>query len=100
MAVYVDELIDTRTLPAGQHAPWPYHYACHMIADTHQELMDVALRLGCSFGWLQQQGTPQEHFDLAGGMRARAIHAGAVEVTREEMALLIRKKQQTGPGAP
>ncbi len=97
MPVYVDDLIDTRTLPPEQHARWPYHYACHMVADTAHELITMANKLGLSPKWRQQAGTPQDHYDLAGGMRARAIHLGAVEITREELVLLLRKKRQAQP---
>lgn len=86
MAVYVDNAM----LPLGRMI------MCHMIADTHEELMEMARRIGVEHRHLQKAGTHQEHFDVCLRMRARAVWFGATEITQKELGakLLERKAQQ------
>jgi hypothetical protein len=65
---------------------------CHMIADTTEELLAMADRLGLRREWLQDAGTYREHFDLAKTKRALAVQHGAVEVTQRELAQRVRGK--------
>lgn len=58
----------------------------HMMADTTQELLDMAAAIGVSRRWLQHAGTPGEHFDIAMSKRELAIQYGAVSVTMIELA--------------
>lgn len=76
MTVYVDDM----------EAAFGRMKMCHMIADTHAELMAMAAAIGVRERWLQQGGTAQEHFDVSKTMRARAVERGAVEVTMLELA--------------
>jgi hypothetical protein len=86
MAVYVDEL---RHYPNARIPGW----WCHMTADTHDELMAFARRIGLKPSWLQYPGKPLEHFDIRGErMRSKAIAAGAKSITNREGALLGRAK--------
>lgn len=86
MAVYVDEL--QVTSPTHQ---WPFSRACHMTADTHDELMTMARGLRLKFSWLQHEGLITEHFDLSAGKREKAIRLGAVQQTRREASRRIVK---------
>lgn len=66
---------------------------CHMVADTSQELDEIALRLGLKPEWKQHAGSPREHFDLPPEGRERAIQLGAVPVPSREIARIIRERR-------
>lgn len=52
---------------------------CHMWADTIDELLAMADRIGVRRKWLQQPPRASwVHFDISLGMKAKAIAAGAV----------------------
>jgi hypothetical protein len=79
MAVYVDRLFDTR----GWSPNWPFPFACHMMADTEEELHAMARRLNLKRAWFQP-GPPAHsvaHYDLTVRKRARAVEFGAIEVS-------------------
>ena len=72
----------------------------HMVADSHEELLIVAARIGVSARWLQREGTPDEHFDVCESMRTKAIGFGAVPVSSKDIVRLIHgKRALTGPSA-
>jgi hypothetical protein len=76
VTVYVDDM----------EAPFGRMKMCHMIADTHKELVEMADSIGVARKWIQQKGTAQEHFDIAMSKRALAVQNGAVEITLVELA--------------
>lgn len=76
MSVYVDDM----------EAPFGRMVMCHMIADTHAELVAMADTIGVPRKWIQQPETAQEHFDISKSMRAKAVKAGAIEITLEDLA--------------
>lgn len=80
MTVYVDDM----------YAPFGRMKMCHMIADSHEELVSMAVRIGVQPKWIQQEGTPEEHFDVSKAKRALAVTAGAVEITLRELAFMTR----------
>jgi hypothetical protein len=57
-----------------------------MIADTHDELMEMAARIGVSHRWLQSPGNHGEHFDICKSKRALAVRQGAAEITWADCA--------------
>ncbi len=67
---------------------------CHMIADTSDELHSMAARIGVARRWCQREGTRKEHYDVCLAKRAEAVKAGAVEVTRRELARLLLGKER------
>lgn len=72
MSVYVDDM----------RAPFGRMIMCHMFADTHEELVEMADRIGVARKWIQYPGHPvKEHFDIALSKRSLAVQAGAKEVT-------------------
>lgn len=87
MAVYVDDM----------RAPYGRMVMCHMAADTREELIAMADRIGVARKWLQKRGTWQEHFDICLSMRALAVRCGAIEVTRKELVqgMMARRKAKT-----
>lgn len=97
MSVYVDDM----------RAPFGRMRMCHMTADTHGELVEMADRIGVARKWIQHAGNPvYEHFDIALSKRSLAVRAGAVEVSYPGglAEVLARKKANAatyfGEGAP
>jgi hypothetical protein len=77
MPVYVDPLFDTE----GMSVNWPYPEACHLMADTEEELHTLAARVGMRRAWFQ--ACPPHsiaHYDLTRRRRAMAVRLGAIEV--------------------
>jgi Protein of unknown function (DUF4031) len=62
---------------------------CHMIADSHAELMEMAFEIGVADHWLQNKGTHREHFDICKAKRKQAVIAGAIEVSFRELGRKI-----------
>jgi hypothetical protein len=77
MSVYVD---DMRT-------PYRGMKMSHMLADTHDELLAMADKIGMQRRWIQHEGTYKEHFDISLTKRALAISHGAVAITWEAARL-------------
>lgn len=69
--VYVDDM----------RAPFGRMIMCHMVADTSEELNAMADTIGVARKWIQKPGTTREHYDVCLSARAKAVQAGAVEVT-------------------
>ena len=73
MAVYVDD------------GRWPYRgmRMCHMWADTRDELLAMADRIGVARRHLQAPPRARwEHFDICQAKRAEAVRHGAIETDR------------------
>ena len=85
--MYVDDM----------NAPYGRMKMCHMIADTTQELLAMAARIGVQSKWIQQKGTYQEHFDICLAKKAMALDRGAIPITLRELAV---KTQERRPGGP
>ncbi|MEP3669944.1 MAG: DUF4031 domain-containing protein [Roseibium sp.] len=83
MAVYVDTM----------KANFGRMKMCHMMADTSEELLAMADRIGVQRKWLQYPGGVREHFDIAMSKRALAVRAGAIEVTMRDIGMLMRKRR-------
>lgn len=72
---------------------------CHMMADTTEELLLMADRIGIDRRWLQKAGTPNEHFDICKSKRAAAVAAGAAEVTSRDLVLRVVQKKRLAAAA-
>ena len=83
MAVYVDE---------AKH-PYGRMVMCHMMADSSDELLSMADKIGVARKWIQKAGTPYEHFDVSKGARAKAVELGAKEVTSRELGRMINERR-------
>lgn len=86
MTVYVDSM----------EAKFGRMVMCHMVADTTDELLAMADRIGVARRWIQDPGEVTEHFDIAKSKRALAVAAGAVEVGPREIAELLRARRLAG----
>ena len=87
MSVYVDDM----------RAGFGRMVMCHMIADSTDELLDMADKIGVNRRWLQKAGTNHEHFDIALSKRAQAIRLGAVPVTMMELGRLLNARREATP---
>lgn len=66
---------------------------CHMIADSTEELLDMADRIGVQRKWLQNPGGYREHLDICQSKRTLAIEHGAAPVSREEMVRILIQRR-------
>ena len=83
MAVYVDNM----------EAGFGRMVMCHMIADTTEELLDMADQIGVQRKWIQKAGKYTEHFDVCLSKRKEAVKAGAIEVSSFDLTRLIMKRR-------
>lgn len=90
MSVYIDDM----------RAQFGRMVMCHMIADTTAELLQMVDRIGVSRRWIQQAGTPDEHFDIALGKRALTLQHGAIEITWRQCGAMTARKRQEGVLGP
>lgn len=79
MPVYVDDMYKS---PMGSFRGMKMS---HMIADTKEELLEMAKKIGVNVKWIQNEDTPQEHFDIAFSKRELAVKNGAKEITMREL---------------
>lgn len=79
MAVFVDDMYRTRMGRLGRMK------MSHMMADTEEELQQLARTIGLKPSWYQG-----DHYDVSLGFRKKAVFAGAIEVTMREMAQMRR----------
>ena len=87
MNVYVDDMYRTEI------GRFRHMKMSHMIADSTDELLAMADRIGLNQKWLQKAGTADEHFDIGMGLRAKAVAAGAVEVSMRELAMKCQARR-------
>lgn len=89
MTVYVDDMYLTSM---GQYRGMKMS---HMVADTEQELFDMALKIGIQLKWYQQPPRVRySHFDISLSMRQKAVLLGAKEVTMKELLVLSKKMME------
>lgn len=86
MAVYVDDM----------RAAFGRMKMCHMIADSTDELIAMADRIGVQRRWLQNRGTHREHFDIAMSKRSLAVKSGAIEITQRELGQKLLDRRLAG----
>lgn len=87
MSVYVDDF----------NAPLGRMRMCHMMADTTAELLAMAERIGVSRKWIQNAGTPKEHFDICLAKKRLALQAGAIEVSPLDLVEIVRARRAAAP---
>jgi Protein of unknown function (DUF4031) len=62
---------------------------CHMLADTLDELHEMADKIGLKRKWFQSHSTP--HYDICQEKKKLAMEFGAIEADRYKIVELIRK---------
>lgn len=65
---------------------------CHMMADTKEELLEMAIKIGVNIKWIQDENTPREHFDVCLSKKLKALSLGAQECGWRKIADLIKQK--------
>ncbi|MHB9833846.1 DUF4031 domain-containing protein [Paraburkholderia terrae] len=90
MTVYIDDMHQFEFGRLGRMK------MSHMIADTTEELVAMAMSIGMRPVWIQKAGTPGEHFDVAKGKRDLAIARGAVPVTVRQCSAMCVRRRVTG----
>jgi hypothetical protein len=85
--VYIDNI----NLPFGRMV------MCHMIADTTEELLAMADKIGVQRKWLQYGGTHEEHFDICQSMKAKALQYGAKGVTMRDLGRMLARRREGLP---
>lgn len=83
MAVYIDTM----------NARFGRMIMCHMIADTKEELLEMADKIGVKRKWIQEEGTWMEHFDVSLGAKKKALALGATEIGWREYAEKLRARE-------
>lgn len=86
MSVYIDDFYKTGITFRGMKMS-------HMMADSTAELLAMATTLKLNHDWLQYPGRGDEHFDVALGVRAKAIKAGAIAVGMRKLARAARERK-------
>ncbi len=86
MPVYVDE---PREYPKAKLRCKTWS---HMVANTSDELEAMARLVDLQPEWIQNPGTPREHYDLVPTKRAKAIRKGAIPVSSRKIAEIITAK--------
>ena len=78
MSVYVDS------------PKWKVGYMkmCHMMADSREELDNMADAIGVNRKYLQDTKYP--HYDICKKMRSKAIELGAIEVSSRELIRMFK----------
>lgn len=67
----------------------------HMIADTEEELLEMALKIGLKASYWQYKGTYRSHFDISTNKKKEALKQGAINIDIRMLGklLAIKKKQ-------
>lgn len=81
--VYIDNM----------NAPYGRMKMCHMIADTTEELLAMADKIGVARKFLQKAGTYQEHIDICLAKKREALGLGAVEITKRHLTVKTLMKK-------
>lgn len=86
MTCYVDKLC-RGTVQGARAKEW-----CHLIADSLEELHEMAKAIGMRRAWFQ--GSPPAsfpHYDLVPSRRATALKRGAIELPRAHFVSKLRE---------
>lgn len=80
MPVYID----------SANMPYRNMVMCHMIADTLEELHDMADKIGMRREWFQDKAS-FPHYDVPLFRKKKALEFGAIEVDRREIVRIMRR---------
>lgn len=83
MSVYVDDM----------RAQFGTLVMCHMVADSHEELVAMADRIKVQQKCIQKAGTIYEHFDICLSKRALAVKLGARQITMKELGRMLHGRR-------
>ena len=80
MAVYID----------SANIKYRNMIMCHMIADSFEELHEMADKIGMKRGWYQNNAS-FPHYDVCLMRKKKAIQYGAIELSRRELVYKMRE---------
>lgn len=87
-------------IPA-RHGAWIHGrsvVSAHLMADTTEELLAFAAKMGLKEEWIQHRGQQKEHFDLLGEAKCNeAERLGAIRCDRQEF---VRRWKSKSVGMP
>ncbi|MNL20613.1 hypothetical protein D3C87_1418700 [compost metagenome] len=86
MTVYVDNM----------NASYGRMKMFHMLADSDEELLAMADKIGVQRRWHQNPGTIKSHFDICTSKREKAVAFGAVEIDYPTGVAKIMKVRREG----
>ncbi len=78
----------------NMRAPFRRMIMCHMMADSDEELLDMADKIGVQRKWHQYPGTTRSHFDICLSKRKLAVRAGAVEVSHMALGRIMLNRRR------
>lgn len=84
MAVFVDDA----------RLPFRHMLMSHMVADSREELDQMADAIGIGRRWIQKPGTPEEHYDVCQSSRQRALKLGAISIDSRRLVAIIRARRE------
>ena len=91
MTVYVDDFYKSRAGKLGRMR------MSHMVADTRQELLEMADAIGVDRKHIQSRYQYSEHFDICMSKRREAIARGAVALTSRELVKQVLRPRRLKP---
>jgi hypothetical protein len=65
----------------------------HMLADTTEELLDMADKIGVDRKHIQAAGTYREHFDICKSKREAAFRYGAIPVSAHDIGMMLTARR-------
>lgn len=68
---------------------------CHMIADSEEEMHNMATKIGVARKWYQG-----DHYDICLDKKKKAIENGAILVSMKELAALNVRRKKEGQCGP
>lgn len=86
MTVYVDDM----------EAPFGRMKMCHLLADTDEELHEMAEKIGVARKWHQAPPKHDSHYDIAKTKKALALEHGAVAITWKQAGAMNGVRNLTG----
>jgi len=84
MSVYVD----------SEKNRYRHMIMSHMVADTLDELHEMAQKLGLKRSWFQTSRSGMPHYDICQSKRGQAIRFGAIEIDRRKMVELMKTHRE------
>lgn len=88
MAVYVNPM-----QICLRNKKWPYKEACHLVADSIDELHRFAQGIGLKKAWFQNHEF-LPHYDLTRGMRYKAVKQGAIEIDNHRFVEMLQTERE------
>jgi hypothetical protein len=74
---YVDRIKINAYLKYGEEY---FYKSCHLTADSFEELLLMAKKIGLRYEWIQESRNGTLHFDLTINKRKLALKYGAMEL--------------------